>query len=59
MTYRLNLYLGSKLSITEFLDASLEGAKQLACAALDMGYAHRAEVVDCAGVIKFQRWAVL
>lgn len=59
MAYRLNLYSGGKLTGTEVMDASLDEAKRLACAALDRSQAHRAELVDKAGSILFQRWAVL
>lgn len=59
MTYRLNLYCDAKLTSTEPLDISLEEAKRLACGALQTRQAHRAELVNEAGLIKFQRWAVL
>lgn len=59
MNYRLNLYVSAKLTSTELVDASLEQAKGLACSALESGKAHRAELVNAAGSIMFQRWAVL
>jgi hypothetical protein len=59
MIYRLNLYSKAKLKSTELVDASLEQAKGLACSALDSGQAQRAEIVNKAGYILFQRWAVL
>ena len=59
MAYRLNLYRGSKLTSTELLEASLEDAKQLAIAAIGSEQAHRAELVNQAGSVIFQRWAVL
>jgi hypothetical protein len=59
MTYRLNLYCEGKLTGTELLDASLQEAKGLAAAALDSHQAQRAELVNKAGSILFQRWAVL
>lgn len=59
MTYRLNLYFRAKLTSTELVDASLEQAKSLACSSLDSGKAERAELVNAAGSIIFQRWAVL
>jgi hypothetical protein len=59
MTYRLNLYSDAKLTSTELVDASLEQAKGLALSALGSGQAQRAEVVNKAGSILFQRWAVL
>lgn len=59
MVYRLNLYCDGKLSSTELLDASLEEAKGLAATALDSHHAQRAELVNKAGSILFQRWAVL
>lgn len=59
MSYRLNLYSNAKLISTELLEASLEQAKGLACSALDSGRAQRAELVNKAGSILFQRWAVL
>jgi hypothetical protein len=59
MTYRLNLYSNAKLTSTELVEASLEQAKGLACSALDSGQAQRAELVNKAGAIMFQRWAVL
>ena len=59
MTYRLNLYHGGKLAKSELVDGPLEEAKMLATAATDSGQAQRAEIVDRAGSIIFQRWAVL
>jgi hypothetical protein len=59
MAYRLNLYSGERLTSTELMNASLQEAKHLACAALDTSQAHRAELVNDAGSILFQRWAVL
>ena len=59
MTYRLNLYSGSKLTKTELVDASLKEARELAIAAIGSQHAHRAELVDKAGTVIFQRWAVL
>jgi hypothetical protein len=59
MTYRLNLYSTAKLISTELVDVSLEQAKGLAWSALDSGQAQRAELVNKAGSIMFQRWAVL
>jgi hypothetical protein len=59
MGYRLNLYSGGKLTSTELMDAPLDEAKRLACAALDSGQAHRAELLNGAGSVLFQRWAVL
>ena len=59
MGYRLNLYANTKLVSTEPLDISLVKAKGLACAAIDGGGAQRAELVNKAGSIVFQRWAVL
>lgn len=59
MTYRLNLYSNAKLISTELVESSLDHVKGLACAALDSGPAQRAEVVNKAGSILFQRWAVL
>jgi hypothetical protein len=59
MAYRLNLYCNGKLTSTELMDASLDEAKRLACAELDRSHAHRAELVNNAGSIRFQRWAVL
>lgn len=59
MTYRLNLYSNAKLARTELLDASLDEAKGIACAALESGLGQRAELVNNHGVILFQRWAVL
>lgn len=59
MTYRLNLYLNAKLNSTELIDGSLEQAKGSALAALESGKAQRAEVINKAGSIMFQRWAVL
>lgn len=59
MTYRLKLYHGSKLTSAEEIDASLEDAKRLATAAIADGQAHRAELVNTAGSVIFQRWAVL
>jgi hypothetical protein len=59
MTYRLNPYSNAKLANTELLDASLEEAKGIACAALDRGSDQRAELLNDRGVILFQRWAVL
>jgi hypothetical protein len=59
MTYRLNLYSNAKLTSTELVDSSLEEAKKLALSALDSGKAQRAELLNKAGSIMFQRWAVL
>jgi hypothetical protein len=59
MTYRLNLYSNAKLTSTELVDSSLEEAKKLAHSALDSGKAQRAELLNKAGSIMFQRWAVL
>ena len=59
VTYRLKLYHGSKLTSAEEIEASLEEAKQLATAAIANGQAHRAELVNTAGSVIFQRWAVL
>jgi hypothetical protein len=59
MTYRLNLYSNAGLTSTELVETSLEQAKGLACSALDSGQAQRAELVNKAGAIMFQRWAVL
>ena len=59
MAYRLNLYSDAKLTSTEPLDVSLAEGKELACAALESGRAQRAELVNKAGAIVFQRWAVL
>jgi hypothetical protein len=59
VTYRLKLYHGSKLTSAEEIDASLEEAKQLATAAIASGQAHRVELVNTAGSVIFQRWAVL
>ena len=59
MTYRLNLYSNAKLTSTELVDSSLEQAKELALFALDSGKAQRAELLNKAGSIMFQRWAVL
>jgi hypothetical protein len=59
MSYRLNLYSDGKLTGTELMDAPLDEAKSLACAALDSSQAHRAELINNAGSILFQRWAVL
>lgn len=59
VTYRLKLYHGSKLTSAEEIDASLEEAKQLATAAIASGQAHRVELVNRAGSVIFQRWAVL
>jgi hypothetical protein len=59
MTYRLNLYRGGKLTSTELVEAPLEEAKQLAVEAIDSRRAHRVEMVNKAGSIIFQRWAVL
>ena len=53
------LYHGSKLTSAEEIDASLEDAKRLATAAIADGQAHRAELVNTAGSVIFQRWAVL
>lgn len=57
--YRLNLYHGNKLTSTELLEAPLEEAKQLAVTAIGFEKAHRAELVNRAGSVIFQRWAVL
>jgi hypothetical protein len=57
--YRLNLYRGGKLVSTELIEASLEGAKELAVAAIGSEQAHRAELVNRGGSVVFQRWAVL
>jgi hypothetical protein len=59
VTYRLNLYHGSKITSSEVVDASLEDAKGLAIAAIGGGQAQRVELVDKAGAVIFQRWAVL
>jgi hypothetical protein len=59
MTYRLNLYSTAKLISTELVEVSLEQAKGLACSALESGQAQRAELVNKAGSVMFQRWAVL
>jgi hypothetical protein len=59
MAYRLNLYSHGELTSTELMDAPLDEAKRLACAALDRQRAHRAELLNSAGSILFQRWAVL
>ena len=59
MTYRLNLYRGSKLTGTEMVDASLDEARELAIAAIGSQQAHRVELVNKAGTVIFQRWAVL
>ena len=59
MTYRLNLYHGSKLTRTELIDAPLEEAKGLATSAIGSQQAHRAELLNEAGSVIFQRWAVL
>lgn len=59
VTYRLNLYRGSKLTSSEIVEAPLEQAKGLATAACDSGQAHRAKLVSDDGSIIFQRWAVL
>ncbi len=59
MTYRLNLYRGSKLSSTELVDATLEEAKAFAIDAIGTHRAHRAELINDAGMVIFQRWAVL
>ena len=59
MAYRLNLYSDGKLTSTELVDASLDEAKRLACAALDSSQAQRAELLNNVGSILFQRWAVL
>ena len=57
--YRLNLYRGTTLTRTELLEASLDEAKQLAIAAIGPDGAHRVELVNSAGSVIFQRWAVL
>ena len=57
--YRLNLYRGNKLTSTELLEAPLGEAKELAVAAIGLDKAHRAELVNRAGSVIFQRWAVL
>ncbi|GAA4747004.1 hypothetical protein GCM10023264_10870 [Sphingomonas daechungensis] len=57
--YRLNLYSGNKLTRTELLEAPLEEAKELAVAAIGLEKAHRVELVNRAGSVIFQRWAVL
>ena len=59
MTYRLNLYRGSKLTSTELVDASLNEARELAIATIGSQQAHRAELVNKSGTVVFQRWAVL
>jgi hypothetical protein len=59
VTYRLNLYRGSKLTSTELVDASLDEARELAIAAIGSQQAHRAELVNRTGTVIFQRWAVL
>lgn len=59
MTYRLNLYRGNKLTSSELVEAPLEEAKVLAVAAIGAERAHRAELVNRAGSVIFQRWAVL
>jgi hypothetical protein len=59
VTYRLNLYRGSKLTSTELVDASLDEARELAVAAIGRQHAHRAELVNKTGTVIFQRWAVL
>jgi len=59
MAYRLNLYRDGKLTSTELIDVSLGEAKGLAISVLDRRQAHRAELVNKAGSILFQRWAVL
>jgi len=57
--YRLNLYRGNKLTSSEFLEASLEEAKERAVAAIGLEKAHRAELVNPTGSVVFQRWAGL
>jgi hypothetical protein len=57
--YRLNLYRGNKLASTVLVESSLEEAKELAVAAIGSEQAHRAELVNRAGSVIFQRWAVL
>ena len=57
--YRLNLYRGNKLTSTVLVESSLEEAKELALAAIGSEQAHRAELVNSAGAVIFQRWAVL
>lgn len=59
VAYQLNLYRGRKLTSTEIVDAPLEEAKEIAIAALGSGQADRAELVNNAGSVIFQRWAVL
>ena len=59
VTYRLNLYDGSKVTGTELVDASVDEARELAIAAIGNQQAHRAELVNKAGTVIFQRWAVL
>ena len=59
MTYRLNLYSDKKLISTELLNSGLDEASRSACVALDKTQAHRAEVIDSDGAVRFSRWAVL
>lgn len=57
--YWLNLYRGKKLTSTVLVESSLEEAKELALTAIGNEQAHRAELVNSAGAVIFQRWAVL
>jgi len=59
MAYRLNLYSDKNLISTELLNSGLDEASRSACVALDKTRAHRAEVIDSDGTIRFSRWAVL
>ena len=59
MPYRLNLYSNARLTSSEQIETTLQEAKDTACAALDNGKAQRAELLNSAGAILFQRWAVL
>lgn len=60
MRYRLNLYVDRKLTSTELIEAAtLEGAKLAAKGAVAGGQAHKAELVNNAGSIIFERRADL
>jgi len=59
MAYKLNHYRGSILISTELVETSLTDAKLTAIQALRGGQTQRVELLDEAGSVIFQQWAVL
>jgi hypothetical protein len=59
VTYRLNLWCDGKLVSTELLDSPFPEAKAFAITALGSRGADRADLVNAANSVVFQRFAVL